>query len=101
MTTRQSTVARETSGFSLALAARAPSPLGGHPGIVDRMLLFQGQRNKLPTSLPHPHVTSSLLFTADSRPDRVKIKRLYLFPCGGDNNDKAAGRESEKDSENL
>ena len=44
---------------------------------------FQGQRSELPTSLPHPHVTSSLLFTAYSQPDWVKIKRLYLFPCGG------------------
>lgn len=37
------------------------------------MLLFQGQRSKLPTSLPHPQVTSSLLFTAYSKPDWVKI----------------------------
>lgn len=83
MTTLQSTVASEASPFSLALAARAPCPLGGHPGTVGRMLLFQEQRNKLPTSLPHSHVTSSLLFTAYSQPDWVKIKRLYLFPCGG------------------
>lgn len=44
---------------------------------------FQGQRSELPTSLPHPHVTSSLLFTAYSQPDWVKIKKLYLFLCGG------------------
>lgn len=83
VTPTQSTVASEASAFSFALAAGMPCPLGAHPGTVDRMLFFQEQRNKLPTSLPHLRVTSSLLFTAYSLPDCVKIKRLYLFPCGG------------------
>ena len=78
----RSVVASEASALSAVAAGHCAHGVG----ILAQetgCFFFQGQRSELPTSLPHPHVTSSLLFTAYSQPDWVKIKRLYLFPCGG------------------